>query len=897
MTNPPYRPQRTAFYHRLFGDLSHRVLDAVVVGAVVGWFAFANLRWMFDGIAPSTTDLFVTGAFLLILGALYIDRRSSGSRNSANRYEALSRQLEDVMASMADPLLVISPEGTLQRVNRATLDLLGYTEEEMIGVSLSHFLMQSGGNQTMLGVLNTQERLRITRTFRARNGRLIPMSVTYTPIAAIDGSLYAVLCVAQSLSEIEAIRAKLHITNQRYNAAITSSRLGVFEYDPANNALVVDSNLKLLLTGQAAAIHTLDDALAYIPMEDHGALKIALNAVLTGKTPQLELEIRARSADRGLRWLLVRGAFNPQEGRLFGTLMDVTDRKVAEDRLNNRDSIMRAVAHASEVFLHAAEWDQHLEPMLAELGHAANVSRVYVFKNHLAPDGTTQLSSQIAEWCATDVVPQIGNPNLQNLDMHSAGFERWLHILGANEVLHGVIDGFPERERDFLRAQGIQSILIAPIQVNNTWWGYIGFDECQLPMVWQDSMIDALKVAADILGAAIFRSEADRELEAGREFILNIMTNLGQGVAVVDGKGRLVYVNPAYAQMIGLPREKVEGRQYAEFTPPDDHTYAPGQPAPIGSYITRLYTVEGQSIEVLVTSVQRVIDGKPDGAYCVVADITERRRMEEQRFELLLEKERMRLMSGFIRDMSHEFRTPLSIIQTSLYLLRRKPDHPQASNRLDTIGAQANRLNRLVDDLMLMMELEQAEIVPRALSLNTLATHVIAQNAAKAEAKHQTVSLEQPDGDVLVTGEEGYLARAAMMLVDNAIEFTPEGGRITLCVQRDPRYALLRVTDTGIGIPADELENIFEHMYKVDKARNTERGGLGLGLSIVRRIAALHHGEITVESTPGKGSTFVLKIPHPEPYGAAKTVQQTLTQEISAVVITATDEVGRVETE
>ncbi|MCU0475822.1 MAG: ATP-binding protein, partial [Anaerolineae bacterium] len=403
-------------------------------------------------------------------------------------------------------------------------------------------------------------------------------------------------------------------------------------------------------------------------------------------------------------------------------------------------------------------------------------------------------------------------------------------------------------ERELLRAQKIQSILVAPIQVNNTWWGYIGFDECDLPLVWQQSMIDALKLAADILGAAIFRTEADRELEAGREFILNTMTNLGQGVAVVDGKGKLVYVNPAYAQMIGLPTEQVEGRQYTEFTP-------------------------------------------------VIADITDRRRIEEQRFELLLEKERMRLMSGFIRDMSHEFRTPLSIIQTSLYLLRRKPDHPQASNRLDTIGAQAARLNRLVDDLMLMLELEQADIVPRMLSLNTLAAHVLSQNVPKAEAKRLTIGLQQPDGEVLVSGEEGYLSRAAMMLVDNAIEFTPEGGNITLGVQRDTHYAMLRVSDTGIGIPPEELDNIFEHMYKVDKARNTERGGLGLGLSIVRRIAALHHGQITVESTPGQGSTFVLKIPHPEPPSPKQPYHQTLTQEISAVLITATDEVGRVETE
>ncbi|MCU0476799.1 MAG: PAS domain S-box protein, partial [Anaerolineae bacterium] len=245
MIESPYR-QKSPWYRRIVGALSYRVLDTVILVVTMLWFLFGHLRWMFNGIAPSGADLLITGAFLLILGALYIDRRS-GRAPYTNKYETLNNQLEDVMSSMADPLLVISPQNIVMRVNRATLDLLGYGQDEMIGVSLSHFLMQSGGGKTMLGVLNTQERVRMTRTFRARNGRLIPMSVTYTPVAAADGSLYAVLCVAQSLSEIEKMRAQLHITNERYNAAITSSRLGVFEYDPATNRLVVDSNLRLLL--------------------------------------------------------------------------------------------------------------------------------------------------------------------------------------------------------------------------------------------------------------------------------------------------------------------------------------------------------------------------------------------------------------------------------------------------------------------------------------------------------------------------------------------------------------------------------------------------------------------------------------------------------------------------
>lgn len=884
-------------------NLYRKAVNIVVIGFGLVWLAIIQIRWMVFGIAPVGMDVFIGLAFLIILWALMLERRAQAEVNAENDpNEVFNHQLEDVLASMADLMLVISADGIIQQVNRAALDTLGYSREQMVGQPLGFFLIHNGTNFSVADTLRQQNRVRVTRSFRAQSGHLLPMAVTYTPITG-RGTLQGVLCVAQNLSEVESIRAQLHLTNQRYNAAISYSRLGVFEYHPGTNALVVDSNLKLLLAGKSGEIKTLDDALIYIPMEDHHKLFTALNHVLNGKEDHMDVEVRANSVSNGLRWLQVRGALSPGDGRLFGTLMDVTDRKVAEDNLKGSDAVMRAVAHASELFLHSHEWEDHLDDMLSELGRAVGVSRVYVFRNHVDERSSALLTSQFAEWAESPELEQIGNPELQNVDYMATGLDRWVRVLGANEILHGAIESFPPQEQDFFGRQGIQSMLVAPIFVNNQWWGLIGFDDCNLPRVWLQSTLDAVQLAADLLGAAIFRAAADRELEAGREFILSIMNNLGQGVMMVDGTGKLAYVNPAYAQMIGLePDELVNKRYTTEFTTDEDRAaleYNRGLRARgmVTSYTTHIRHIDGHLTEVLVTGVPRLINGRYDGAYCVVADITERRKLEEQRFELLLERERIRLMSDFVRDISHEFRTPLSIIQTSLYLLKRKPDHPQAHTRLDTIGSQATRLNRLVDDLMLMLELEQAEITPRPLSLNTLAGHVIEHSSKKAEDKQLTLTVAEPTGEVMTHGEEGYLNRALMMLVDNAIEFTPEGGSVTLTVAKDEHHAIITVTDTGVGIPAEELGNIFDHMYKVDKARNTERGGLGLGLSIVRRITALHHGEITVQSEPDKGSTFTIKIPHPSatPPNKPATVA-TITPEIRALLVRATDEIDRADT-
>lgn len=878
--------------------LAQRVLDITVIGTGVIWFVLLQIRWMMLGVPPTGLDIFVGVSFLAMGGALWLNYRSRVAFRQLSESDDLRRQLEDVMSSMADVMIVMSPDGIVQRVNKIALDKLGYSREEIIGQSLDHFMVQ-GTKQSSLGMLNQTGSVRLTRSFRTKGGRLLPMSVTYTAVTSRDGMLQGVLCVAQELTEVEAMRVKLQATSQRYNTAITSSRLAVYEYDPHTNQLVVDSSMNLLSLGKSRELKTLDDALQYIPIEDHVKVYKALNHILTGKTDHLELEVRLTSLTSGVRWLQVRGAINDTDGRLFGTLMDVTARKAAEDGLESRDAIMNAVASASEMFLHSQNWQDHLDELLQELGQAANVSRVYVFRKHIASDKKTLLLSQIAEWCDDETEPQRDNPELQNINMMATGFERWLRVLGGNEALYGTLDTFPQSERDFLGKQSILSLLVMPVFVNDEWWGLIGFDDCKLPRVWTQTLIDVLNLAADILGAAIFRAEVDKELESGREFIVNIMNNLGQGVTVVDGQGKLLYCNPSYAQMLGYDPNDLLGHSPEEFTDQRDiltleHNRALREQGMVSSYTTHLRHKDGHLTEVLITGVPRLINGKYDGAYCVVADVTERRKLEAQRLEMLLEKERMRLMSDFVRDISHEFRTPLSIIQTSLYLLKRKPDSPQILTRLDVIGAQASRLNRLVDDLMLMLELEQAEIVARLLSLNTLATHVSGQMVKKAEEKNLSLTLQEPDGQVFVRGEEGYLTRAVMMLLDNAIEFTPEGGSVTVSVRSEPNFAVLSVTDTGVGIPPEELDNIFEHMYKVDKSRNTERGGLGLGLSIVRRISTLHHGDVTVESEQGVGSTFTLRLPHPD-QTKPKAVA-TMTQEISAVMITATDEVDSAST-
>ncbi len=129
-----------------------------------------------------------------------------------------------------------------------------------------------------------------------------------------------------------------------------------------------------------------------------------------------------------------------------------------------------------------------------------------------------------------------------------------------------------------------------------------------------------------------------------------------------------------------------------------------------------------------------------------------------------------------------------------------------------------------------------------------------------AEQKHIAVSLQE-NAPITLVGDRDRLRQLFLNLVDNAIKYTPEGGTVTLAARRQNGTALFQVQDTGIGIPPEEIEKIFDRFYRVDKARSRERGGTGLGLSIAKWIAELHRGTITVTSEVNKGSTFTVSLP------------------------------------
>ena len=215
----------------------------------------------------------------------------------------------------------------------------------------------------------------------------------------------------------------------------------------------------------------------------------------------------------------------------------------------------------------------------------------------------------------------------------------------------------------------------------------------------------------------------------------------------------------------------------------------------------------------------------------------------------------------FVADVAHELRTPLASLRTSMEVVISDPDSSLEDYRAmaDAQEAALTRLECLVADLLLLAKSEQP-LSQEAVALTPLIEQVCSDLEHEATTRQVCILLDG-DADIVVQGNEALLARVFSNLVQNAIYYNHAGGEVRIVPGREDQQAVVRVSDTGIGMSLEEQTHIFERFYRIDSSRARHTGGAGLGLSIVSAIMHRHGGSIQVESTPGCGSTFTIYLP------------------------------------
>jgi two-component system, OmpR family, phosphate regulon sensor histidine kinase PhoR len=358
-------------------------------------------------------------------------------------------------------------------------------------------------------------------------------------------------------------------------------------------------------------------------------------------------------------------------------------------------------------------------------------------------------------------------------------------------------------------------------------------------------------------------AQLDREmrlLSGERNRSSAILRSMVEGVAVVDPQERMVFCNRAFSEIFNVNPSSGEGHALIE-TVRNSELLAlirkalrgeEGLQSEIAMGIAQIQYFSVSATPVRALDPGSTVPPKISGAVVVLHDVTELRRLE-------------RVRQDFVANVSHEFKTPLTAIQGfTETLLGGALDDPKNNVRfLHIIRNHAVRLARLTDDLLKLARIEagKMEVEFFSVGLMELIEGCAETALMKANKKQITLDIEIPPGLPPVRGDAELLKDVLQNLLDNAIQYTPNGGRIRVTAEAGPRDATVTVADTGIGIPLADQERIFERFYRVDAARSREAGGTGLGLSIAKHIMEAHGGRLWVESEVGKGSRFSFSIP------------------------------------
>ncbi len=274
----------------------------------------------------------------------------------------------------------------------------------------------------------------------------------------------------------------------------------------------------------------------------------------------------------------------------------------------------------------------------------------------------------------------------------------------------------------------------------------------------------------------------------------------------------------------------------------------------------RTLDIYGPPRRTLTVRASVIDDGRrPLGVLAVIEDVSERRRLEEIRRD-------------FIANVSHELKTPMGALGLLAETLQFERDPDVAHRLADRINSEAFRVNRIIEDLLDLSRIEgEGSPVREPLPVSLIVADAIERIRTAAEQHGVKIEFDEPESNFVVFGDRRQLISAVHALLENAVVYSPEDETVTITMERtDVRidesgesgpFVTIAITDRGVGIPAKDLERIFERFYRVDPGRARETGGTGLGLSIVRHVAQNHGGNVVVESREGEGSTFRLELP------------------------------------
>jgi len=494
---------------------------------------------------------------------------------------------------------------------------------------------------------------------------------------------------------------------------------------------------------------------------------------------------------------------------------------IMTDALVQRNSILESVRFTAEQFVRSARWEIIIPKVLGKIGEAVDVSRAYIFQNHL-DDAGQLVCSQRYEWTNEGINGQLQNPDLQNVP-YDQGLEDWRMSLSQNQSICGLVSEMSAVARALLEPQDIRSIAVIPVFVEEAWWGFVGFDDCIRDRYWSDAEMDSLRACAEMFGATIARQDTqDALLEAKDTLEQRVLERTRELQAQMAAKEKAL-LELASAQSTLLEVSRAAGM--AEV--------ATGVLHNVGNVLN--------SVNVSCTLIMDQLRQSRVGNISKLADLMADHKGELAHF--FTEDPRGRQIPAYLASLAPSLQEEQRALLTESTSLRDRIEHIK-----EIVAMQQNygRVSGVAETV------QPEQIMEDAITFNIEA---LSRQEIKLHRQYQQVPP--------MTVEKHKVLQILLNLISNARYACTEGGQdgerwINVRVfSPSPDRVLMQVEDNGMGIPTENLSRIFQHGF------TTRKTGHGFGLHSGALAANELGGNLTAHSEgPGTGAIFTLALPY-----------------------------------
>jgi PAS domain S-box-containing protein len=515
------------------------------------------------------------------------------------------------------------------------------------------------------------------------------------------------------------------------------------------------------------------------------------------------------------------------------------------------------------------------------LGEASQASRVYFFKNSRNSKGEL-LMSQEAEWCDEGVAETISNTQFQNLPYST--FEELEEILSGGNVVNKVAPELNVPIQEFLKAQGVRSLLILPLSVNNTFTGFFGFDNCREVRLYTDSEITLLQSATLAVSTALERTIAKQQLIESEQRFRSLADNIPGVVyrCCNDDDWTMHFISHVMLSVTGFGPEEfiLKNRSFNSLIHPEDRPrvkaitrFALKARLPFNLEY-RLFCADG-SIKWVYEKGQGIFNESGhllwiDG---VIFDITEKKIAEQEREILLKElqnalnekKELDEIRSELLSIVAHDINNPLTaiLLKTDLLsLYRAKLPEQEIQSTIEAIASSAAKIKEITADLLLSERIRSGKL---AVSLQPASLHGAVQDVIKTLrpwADTKKIAFEyEIENDFGVLADPTLLQEALENIISNAIKFSPYSSTVRISTFKSDGTVSCAISDEGPGISTEDQKQLFKRFVKLSARPTGGESSTGLGLSITKRLVELMNGKIFYEPRANSGATFIIEIP------------------------------------